>query len=149
MASLLGKFPPAVQQMIRYLLVGGSAFVLDFGLLALLRSGLGVPAWLAAAVAFAVSTLFSFLLQRRFTFSADLHVGNSAIRYGFLLATNMVLTSLIVEGFDRYLDSYLVGKIISTALTTLWNFPIMKFWVYPRRTVSETAAAGETGADNA
>ena len=46
-------------------------------------------------------------------------------RYGILLVFNMALTAGIVELFDRYLDLYLVGKIVSTALTTLWNFPIM------------------------
>lgn len=119
-------------QMVKYLLVGGSAFVLDFGLLWLLKSGLGAPAWLAAVVAFAVATAWSFFLQRRYTFSADIHVGHSAVRYGILLAVNMVLTAGIVELFDRFLDLYLVGKVVSTALTTLWNFPIMKYWVYPQ-----------------
>lgn len=119
-------------QIFKYLLVGGSAFVLDFGLLALLKSGLGAPAWFAAIVAFAVSTAWSFYLQRRFTFSADLHVGQSAVRYGILLVTNMLLTAGIVELFDRLFDLYLVGKVVSTGLMTLWNFPIMKYWVYPR-----------------
>lgn len=119
-------------QMVKYLMVGGSAFVLDFGLLWLLKSGLGAPAWLAAVVAFAVSTAWSFFLQRRYTFSGDMHVGHSAVRYGILLAVNMVLTAGIVELFDRVFDLYLVGKVVSTALTTLWNFPIMKYWVYPQ-----------------
>ncbi|MEA5122000.1 MAG: GtrA family protein [Propionibacterium sp.] len=144
MGSLLDKLPPVGQQLVRYLLVGGSAFVIDFGSLALLKSGLGVPAWLSAAIAFALSTLYSFLLQRRFTFSADLHLGNSAVRYAILLTVNMVLTALIVEGFDRYLDLYLFGKVISTAVTTIWNFPIMKFWVYPRRTAVKAETTEKT-----
>lgn len=130
-----------IRQMVKYLAVGGTAFVVDFGLLALLKSGFGAPAWLSAAVAFAVSTLVSFYLQRRFTFSADLHVGHSAVRYGILLAANMVLTSAIVETFDQQFDLYLVGKVVSTGLTTLWNYPLMKFWVYPE--AKESAAAGD------
>ncbi len=149
MRSPMHRLPPVAQQMVRYLLVGGSAFVIDFGSLALLKSGLGVPAWLSAAIAFALSTLYSFLLQRKFTFSADLHVGNSAVRYGILLAANMVLTAVIVEGFDRHLDLYLVGKVVSTALTTVWNFPIMKLWVYPRHSAAESVAAEETQAGKA
>lgn len=127
-----GRVTGLAGQVLKYLLVGGSAFVLDFGLLFILKSGLGAPAWFAAIVAFAVSTVWSFYLQRRYTFSGDLHVGHSAFRYGVLLATNMVITAGIVEGFDRAFDLYLVGKVISTALTTLWNFPVMKFWVYPK-----------------
>ena len=59
-------------------------------------------------------------------------MGNSAVRYGILLLVNLVLTSAIVEGFDYFFDLYLVGKIVSTAAMTMWNFPIMKYWVYPR-----------------
>lgn len=61
MRSPMHRLPPVAQQMVRYLLVGGSAFVIDFGSLALLKSGLGVPAWLSAAIAFALSTIYSFM----------------------------------------------------------------------------------------
>ena len=132
MKDLLDKLPPVFWQLVRYVLVGGSAFVLDFGTLWALKSGAGLPAWLAAACAYTLSTLDSFLLQRKFTFSADLGMGNSAVRYGILLLVNLVLTSAIVEGFDYFFDLYLVGKIVSTAAMTMWNFPIMKYWVYPR-----------------
>lgn len=134
-------------QVFKYLVVGGTSFVVDFGLLALLKSGLGAPAWLAATLAFAISTALSFYLQRKVTFSADLHVGHSAVRYGVLLATNMILTGVIVQAFDQFFDLYLVGKVVSTALTTLWNFPIMKFWVYPRDEQAEVTPepSGPTG----
>ena len=99
-----GRVAGLAGQVFTYLLVGGSAFVLDFGLLFILKSGLGAPAWFAAIMAFAVSTVWSFYLQRRYTFSGDLHVGHSAFRYGVLLATNMVITAGIVEGFDRSAD---------------------------------------------
>ncbi|BEH02122.1 hypothetical protein brsh051_14030 [Brooklawnia propionicigenes] len=136
MNSLIEKAPPVLRQVVRYGLVGGSAFLLDFGMLWALRSGLGLPAWLAAAFSYIVATLYSFTLQRKFTFSADLNVGNSALRYGILLVVNMVLTSAIVEAFDYFLDLYLVGKVVSTVAMTMWNFPIMKFWVYPQSKVS-------------
>lgn len=136
--------PAHLRQMLTYLIVGGSAFVVDFGLLALLKSGFGTPAWLAATIAFAVSTAWSFFLQRRVTFSGDLHLGHSALRYGILLAVNLVLTAGIVELFDQVFNLYLVGKIVSTALTTLWNYPIMKYWVYPQ---APQARQGQASAD--
>ena len=143
MKSLIDKLPPVVWQLVRYVLVGGSAFVIDFGTLWALKSGVGLPAWLAAACSYTVSTVYSFLLQRKFTFSADLGVGNSAVRYGILLVVNMVLTSAIVQGFDYFLDLYLVGKVVSTAAMTMWNFPIMKYWVYPTSKVAAAVDAAD------
>lgn len=121
------------RQIATYLVVGGSAFVIDFGLLALLKSGLGVAAWLAAVVGFSVSTVYSFWLQRHVTFSSELHLGHSVVRYGILLGFNTLVTAGIVEAFDRWWGMYLLGKVVSTALMTAWNFPIMKHWVYPQR----------------
>lgn len=135
------RAPDHFWQVLKYLTVGGSAFVVDFGLLALLKSGFGAPAWLAAIVAFAVSTAWSFFLQRRYTFSEDLHLGHSALRYGILLGVNMVLTAGIVEMFDQVFDLYMVGKVVSTALTTLWNFPLMKYWIYPKAQDNATTEA--------
>lgn len=143
MKSLIDKLPPVVWQLVRYVLVGGSAFVIDFGTLWALKAGLGLPAWLAAACSYTVSTIYSFLLQRKFTFSGDLGVGNSAVRYGILLVVNMVLTSAIVQGFDYFFNLYLVGKVVSTAAMTMWNFPIMKYWVYPTSKVAAAVDAAD------
>lgn len=119
-------------QIIVYLLVGGSGFLLDLGTLALLKSVFGLPAWLSAAVGFLVGTIYTFLLHRKFTFSEDLSLGKTAFRYCLLLAFNTIATSLIVEASDQWLGLYALGKIIATTATTLWNFPLMKYWVYPK-----------------
>lgn len=117
-------------QVIRYLLTGGAAFALDFGLLALLKSVCGVAAWLAAGLAFIISTVFAFLGQKYFTYGSHAPTGKSLLRYLILLGVNTVFTALVVQGFDTWLDLYLGGKIVATAITTLWNYPIMGHWVY-------------------
>lgn len=121
----------SIKQLLIYLFVGGSGFLLDLGTLALLRSGFGMPAWLSAAAGFLVGTVYTFALHRKLTFSNDLSLGKSIYRYIILLAFNTVATSIIVELFEQWLDLYVLGKIISTAATTVWNFPIMKLWIYP------------------
>ena len=55
------------------------------------------------------------------------------VRYGILLAANMVFTAAVVDRFDSWWDAYVQGKIFSTGITTLWNYFIMKHWVFPRR----------------
>lgn len=117
-------------KIVRYVIAGGAAFVLDFGLLALMVSGFGWNAGISAAIAVVIATVFSYLVQKYFTFQARGHIIGSAVRYLILFGFNTIFTSLFVEAFDYYLDLYLVGKIICTAMITLWNYPLMHHWVY-------------------
>lgn len=117
-------------KLVKYVIAGGTAFVVDFGLLALMVSGFGWNAGISAAIAVIISTLFSYLAQKYFTFQSHGQIVGSAVRYLILFAFNTIFTSLFVEAFDRYLDLYLVGKIICTAMITLWNYPLMHHWVY-------------------
>lgn len=115
--------------LLRYLLVGGSAFLVDFGLLGIMVSGFKLPAGFSAAVAFIVGAIYSYLMQKYVTFQASKQVFSSAVKYLILLGVNTLITALIVEGFD-YFNLYLVGKVFATVLTTIWNFPLMRYWVY-------------------
>lgn len=122
-----------VKQIFLYLVNGGAAFAIDFLLLILFKSVIGVPAWLAAGLAFGLSTVFAFFAQKHLTFKSDAPTGRALFRYLILLAVNTVFTALVVQFFDSHLDMYLIGKIVSTGITTLWNFPIMGHWVYSQR----------------
>lgn len=120
-------------KIIRYVIAGGLSFVLDFGLLALMVSGFGWNAGISAAIAVVIATVFSYLAQKYFTFQSRGKIVGSAIRYLILFGWNTLFTALFVEAFDYYLDLYMVGKILCTAIITLWNYPLMNHWVYSQK----------------
>lgn len=120
-------------QLVRYVVTGGLAFLLDFGLLWLMVSGLGLNAGFSAAVAVTAGTLFSYLVQKYFTFNSHGAIAGSAVRYLILFVWNTLVTALVVQAFQSWWDLYMVGKIFVTALITLWNFPLMRHWVYSGR----------------
>lgn len=124
----------------RFLLVGGLSFVLDLGLLVLLHEVFGVALWAATPIAFIVSLVFNFLLQRAFTFRATNKKSISAFKYLLLVAFNIVVTDLIVVGFDALGWSYVYGKTIATGLTTVWNYFLYRHWIF-RRTSQATDPA--------
>lgn len=117
-------------RILKYLLFGGSAFAIDFTILWITVSLLHIPAWLGAVIAFLLSTIFAFFTQMRYTFQAQRTPSAALIRYSILLAANTAFTSLLVEFFQQHYDLYIVGKIVSTGCTTLWNYFIMKRWVF-------------------
>lgn len=118
----------------RYLGVGGTAFVVDFGATVLARDVLQLPLWLAVTIGLAAGFIVNFTLQRNFAFQSDRPYAWSVILYVSLVVFNWIATTagmyLIVEwiGYPTA-----VGKLICTIVTTLWNYPLYRFVVFPPR----------------
>lgn len=125
----LGLYRNAI---VRFLLVGGLSFALDLGLLALLHEVFAVALWIATPIAFGVSLVFNFLFQRIFTFRASNRGSISAVKYILLVLVNIIVSDLVVQGFDALGWSYVIGKITATALTTVWNYFLYRHWIFQR-----------------
>jgi putative flippase GtrA len=126
-AELLSRHP-----IVRVLLVGGLSIALDLGLLAIFHEVFGVPLWIATPIAFLISLVFNFLLQRIFTFQANNNGSVSAAKYVLLVIVNVLVSDLIVTGFDAAGWSYIFGKASATALTTVWNYFLYRHWIFKR-----------------
>ncbi|MCB5292619.1 GtrA family protein [Arthrobacter sp. SO3] len=129
--GLLGKF--FGHSAIRYLIVGGLSFAVDFGLLVLLREVFHWDVGIASATAFLTSLVFNFLLQRKFSFESTHRTHVSMIRYGLLVAANTLATVLIVQLLTPTPLGYMGGKVISTAAMTVWNYFLYQHWVFGKK----------------
>jgi putative flippase GtrA len=114
----------------RYLVIGGIAFLFDFGLLYLLHEFLGIAVYVATPVAFIASFALTYLMQRYFTFGATSAWGSSALKYTALVAFNTVATTLIVTGTDALGWSWAAGKVVAVTATTVWNYFAYRYWVF-------------------
>lgn len=117
---------------IKYLFFGTTAFIIDFLSLYICVSVIGIKAWLGAVIAFAISTIYAYLTQMRYTFSHKMKNVAPVIKYAFLLFVNICFTAVIVQLFATFFGLYMIGKIFATVCVTLWNFPIMKYYIFPR-----------------
>ena len=115
---------------LRFLVVGGLSFLIDFGLLVLLREIVGFDLIVATPVAFLTSLIINYALQRLYAFRSTTGIGPSAAKYLALVAFNTVATSLIVAGSEQLGVGYEIGKVLSTALMTVWNFFLYKHWIF-------------------
>jgi putative flippase GtrA len=126
---------------VRYLLVGGSAFLVDLGLLTVLHELLGWPVGLASPVAFVVSFVYTYSLQR-IAFRSESPHGRALVRYLLLVGANTVATALIVAGVDMTAAGWVVGKVVSTGVTSVWNYFAYKHWVFRPAAVDGPAPSG-------
>lgn len=115
---------------LRYLMTGGIAFLLDFGLLALFHETFGWEVWLATGLAFVITFAFNFTAQKLFTFSSTRQTSSSLIRFTLLVAFNTVATVAIVTVLSLTPAGWVGGKIVATVVTTIWNYFIYRYWVF-------------------
>lgn len=115
----------------RFLLIGGLAFLIDAGLLWALHQLLLWPLWLASGVAFLIGFVFSYTLQRAFSFGSDVPHGQGLFRYMVVLGFNTLATMLIVQLLGSTPLGWVGAKVTATVVTTIWNYFLYRWWVFP------------------
>jgi len=112
---------------IKYLVVGGSAFFLEYGIFIALNGLLGLLIS-ANVISFIIGLTYSFFLHRQWTFTG-IHKHNSSrqvISYLALALTNLILTSILISFFVESLGILpFLAKIICMLLVVAWNFLIL------------------------
>lgn len=114
----------------RYLVAGGLSFLFDLGLLALFKNVFNWPLPVATATAFLASFVFTYTIQRVFSFESAAPHGAALLKYAALVAFNVLATVAIVALVDATLFGWVGGKVIATAATTVWNYFAYRYWVF-------------------
>lgn len=117
---------------LRYFGVGGTAFVVDFGATVLARDYLMMPLWLAVTIGITAGFVVNFTLQRNFAFQSDRPYVWSVVLYFLLVAFNWAATTVGMYAIVEWLGyPTAAGKLLCAIATTLWNYPLYRFVVFP------------------
>ena len=116
---MVAKSPSKNRQKIRFLLVGGTNTAIDFGLLFILNT-LGLPRVPSNIISTGVAFIFSFFANRNFTFSAN--SGNIKKQMTLFIIVTLFGLWVIQPIIISLISNLLVGKIIATAVTLVWNY---------------------------
>ena len=121
---------------VRYLFVGGTTFLIDFGILYFLKNNLQTTITFSTSVAYWISISYNFLLNRYWTFEArekeDLK--RHITIYMFLLIGNYFFTLIFVAIISNYIY-FLFTKALAVAIQMTWTYYIyrdMIFYTKPR-----------------
>ncbi len=109
---------------IRYVFVGGTSFILDFGVLVLLHEPGHASLLVAASVSYWLAITYNFLLNRYWTFGVrDLEkIHHHMFMYGLLLAFNYLFTLIFLNVTTGLGLHYTVAKIIAVAIQISWTY---------------------------
>jgi putative flippase GtrA len=122
-------------QFLRYLVAGGTAFIVDFGALVLLTDLLDIHYLVSAAIAFGCGLVTNYLLSIIWVFSVRSMTNKTAEFVIFAvigligLGWNELLLYAGTEGLG--LD-YRISKLVSVAVVLIWNFGMRRLILFTR-----------------
>ena len=137
----------------RYLLVGGSAFLVDFGTLVLCKEVLlpdfPLKLYTATAIGFIAGLIFNYILSITFVFeiAKKSRVGHSFLDFVVFTAIGVIglgLTELgMALGVDWLKINYMLVKIMVTAIVLLWNYLGRKLFIFKQPQKESVESHGE------
>ena len=117
-------------QFIRYIFVGGAAFVADAAALWIIS--LFAHYLIAAAAAFIIGLIVNFTLSKLFVFTDNTHSKAAEfITYGLIGAVGLGITELLMYLFTEKMGLYfMLSKIVTAVIVLVWNFAARKIILY-------------------
>lgn len=116
-------------KVVRYVLVGGFAYLAEIGLLYLLHDVLHVDPIISVTISFWLGFGLAFVLQKYIAFQNHERARHVIIRqlvwYGLLVAWNYVFTVAIVAALEAHV-SVLLCRTFAIFMITGWNFLMYK-----------------------
>jgi putative flippase GtrA len=130
---LFGATGNVLNQFARYLVVGGVAFVVDFGSLYLLTEFAGLHYLMSAAVAFLFGLVTNYCLSRTWVFDRRT-MENSAQEFVVFAVIGIVglgfNEGIIWFVHEKIHFHYMAAKLVSAGLVLSWNFGARKFLLF-------------------
>lgn len=119
-------------QMFKFLVVGGLAFVIDYLTLIICKEVFHINVLISAAIAFTVSVVVNYILSVKWVFDVGKNKSENRNFIIFIIFSviGLGLTELIMWfGVDIIKISYLIVKIMATAIVMIFNFVTRKLFL--------------------
>jgi putative flippase GtrA len=126
------RHPDNWLQVFKFGLVGGSGYLINLGVFAVLAGSLGIHHIVAAIGAFCVAVTSNFLWNRHWTFSAgDGHAGFQAARFFAVSVASLGLNLIVLEALVASgTCGDLTAQAIAVAVAMPFNFLGNRFWTF-------------------
>lgn len=122
-------------QIVKFGIVGGSAFLIDYGILLVLTEVCGIHYLLSGGLSFTVSVIYNYILSVKWVFDVDRKEDKRREFLWFValsvigLGLNQLFLWIFVDVLHVF---YMIAKIIVTAIVMVYNFVTRKIFLEKR-----------------
>ena len=123
-------------QLIKFGLVGGIAFLIDYGIMVLLTEVFKIPSLISAAISFTVSVIFNYIASVKWVFDVDKEKNSKTkelVVFILLSIVGLGINELIMWIMDKEFGIYyMISKIVATIVVMCYNFITRKLFLEKR-----------------
>ncbi len=125
------KHKKLIDQILKFGVVGGLAFLIDYVLLYALTEFVGIHYLISSVISFTVSLIFNYILSIKWVFDVTKKQTVKEITIFVILSVIGLGINQVVMyvGSDLLNIYYMLTKIIATAIVMVWNFVTRKIFI--------------------
>lgn len=135
------KYKNLMKEFSRYILVGGSAFIVDIALLYIFRTyvfnGLGLKGiYISTALGFTGGLVYNYFLSLIFVFDGAKQNDKGKSFGAFIVFAVIGIAGLLLTEFGMFLGveiyqiNFLITKICVAGLVLIWNYGVRKILIF-------------------
>lgn len=121
-----------IKQILRFGIVGGTAFIIDYALLFICTEYLGIYYFISSIISFSISTIFNYIASIYWVFDVNKEKSQSR---NFVLFVGLSIVGLGINqlimwfGVEQLHVYYMIVKIGATAIVMVFNFITRKMFL--------------------
>lgn len=124
-----------VKQIIKFGIVGGLAFLIDYSILYILTEVFGIYYLYSSVISFSVSVIFNYILSIKWVFDVSKKQTIKEFSTFIILSIigliiNQLIMYIMVEKASIW---YMFSKIVSTIIVMVYNFITRKIFIEKRK----------------
>lgn len=124
--KIILKFFPSTErfwEVFRFLVVGGSCFLLEYFLLFALTEFVGFDPLISAPIAFTISLIVNYILCVYVVFHAENQSGRQMFFFILTSIMGLGINQLVMWFFIDIIGIwYMFAKVIASAIVMIWNY---------------------------
>ena len=112
-----------ITKFIRFLIVGLSGLLLDFGFTFICKEKVLLNKYLSNSIGFLISTISNYFLNRHFTFQSNDPIVTEFYWYiGISIIALIIYNGIVWLGINKWKTNFYTAKLIGRVVFTFWNF---------------------------
>ena len=129
---LEGPMKKLIGQILKFSVVGGSAFIIDYGILIIMTEVFRVDYLVSSGFSFTVSVVFNYIMSIKWVFNVEKTRNKKQEMLLFFLFSiiglgiNQIIMWIMVDKFGVF---YMISKIGATIVVMIYNFITRKLFL--------------------